>query len=55
MAAKDSTDLAAMQRPCIHPAGMIRLLRALGERAKAEAAPRKTWWERVKDMWRSVK
>jgi len=52
---QDSTDLEAMQRPCIHPAGMIRLLRALSEREEEKAAPPRTWWQRIKDMWRSVK
>jgi len=43
-----------LHQPCLHPVGMIRLLRALAKREEEKRGPR-TWWERLKDMWRSVK
>lgn len=39
--------------PCLHPAGVIRLLRALAERQERAKAP-KTWWQRFVDMWRTL-
>ena len=49
---QDSTK-EALHRPCIHPAGVIRLLRAIAARREEEAKP-KTWWERFVDMWRTL-
>jgi len=36
-----------------HPAGMIRLLQALAKRQEM-GLPAKTWWQRFKDMWRTL-
>jgi hypothetical protein len=37
--------------PCLHPAGYLRLLRALYPSQPKRAL---TWWERFVDMWRSL-
>jgi hypothetical protein len=49
----DSTK-EALHRPCLHPAGVIRLLRAIAKRQEDKAKPPKTWWDRFKDMWRTL-
>ncbi len=46
----DSTK-EALRRPCIHPAGWLRLLRALYPPQPKRA---RTWWERFVDMWRTL-
>lgn len=43
-----------LHQPCLHPAGVIRLLRAIAERREKEKNRPKTWWERFKDMWRTL-